>query len=296
MVTMPIDDDRSVRLTSLAAEYELTPDGPWSGVLGAGWAVQRRAGEGTEDGLNLLAGARRNLGPATLVRGSVARQVRFPTLRDLYSLDRGNPELTAERTLSYELGLEHDFDAGRSHLELVLFRIYAHDFIQGLPGEPLSNTEEVRRQGVELSGRHRLGTQAHGSWSYTYLDASNRSAGADVATIQNQPRHKAGLSLDWDTPFGLRLRGDVLYVAGNFALSRTRPTRTLELDGYTVLGLSLSQALRGDRLRLVARVANLLDESYAESIGFPGPGRTVLLGLELRTGAHQVPAAGHLAP
>ena len=99
---------------------------------------------------------------------------------------------------------------------------------------------------------------------------------------QNRPEHKLALAAEHDTRFGLRLRGEVLAVADSYALSRTLPTRAVELGDYAIVGLRLSQSLRGDRLRLTARVDNLLDEAYFDGIGFPGPGRTVFLGLELR--------------
>jgi iron complex outermembrane receptor protein len=291
-VRTPIEEDRSVRVASLAAEYEWGGAGPWSAVLGGGYAVQSREGRSDEEGAHALLGGRRTLGSAWAVRGSVARKIRFPTLRDLYGAGRSNPDLEAETTRQYELGLEHFFGGGggggedgpRSHrVELVLFRIDADDFIQGLPGEPLANTEDTRRQGVELSGSHRVDRNGPGhrlDWSYTYLDAENRSPGADVPTIQNQPRHKAALAATLKLPFALEGRGDVLYVADSYALTRTRPTRRQELGDYTVLGLGLSRPI-GHHLRLRAQVDNALDESYFESIGFPGPGRTWWLRLEL---------------
>ena len=90
--------------------------------------------------------------------------------------------------------------------------------------------------------------------------------------------------VEHDTSFGLRLRGDLLVVADSYALSRSRPTRAMELGDYAVLGLRLSQSLLADRLRVIGRISNLLDEDYVESIGFPAPGRTLFVGLELRSG------------
>ncbi len=38
----PFEEDRSARIASLAAEVELAPDGPFSAVLGVGYAAQSR--------------------------------------------------------------------------------------------------------------------------------------------------------------------------------------------------------------------------------------------------------------
>lgn len=59
----------------------------------------------------------------------------------------------------------------------------------------------------------------------------------------------------------------------------------MKLGDYAVANLMLSQSLAADRLRLTARLASLFDEDYADSIGFPAPGRTLLVALELRAPA-----------
>ena len=276
-----------MRTTSLALEYEWTPEGRFAAVAGAGYASHDREGAVTEDDVNFLLGASYSLGAATTLRGSVAHQIRFPTLRDLYGVDRGNPELSPERTLNYEVALEHEIGTGALLLELVLFRIDADDFLQRTPNDVLRNTEETRFQGVELRGRHRFERDTRLSWSYTYLDAENRSPEAEITKTQNRPEHKIALAIDHEAAYGLRLRGDVLYAANSYALSRATPVRAMELGDYAVVGLGLSRALRSGRpggLRVFGRVTNLFDTDYAESIGFPGVGRTALVGFELRTG------------
>ena len=277
---VPISDDKSVRVSSMAIEYELTPSGSFAAVIGAGYSAQRREGVATDDGFSFLLGGTYALDPQISLRGSVARKIRFPTLRDLYAADRGNPELDAERTLHYEMAMERESKTGDLHLELALFRIEADDFIRGIPGGILRNFQNTRFQGIELEGRHRLVRDARLNWSYTYLDAENRSPDADLKTLQNQPEHKVVLTIEHDLSTGMTLRGDALYVADNFALSRTRPTRAMELGDYGVLDLSLSQPLPANSLRLIGRLTNLLDEDYEESIGFPSPGRALLLGIE----------------
>jgi outer membrane cobalamin receptor len=277
----PIRHDRSVSISSIAAEYELTPKGSFAAVVGAGYATQRREGVATDDGLSLLLGATYALGTRSSLRGTVARKIRFPTLRDLYAADRGNPELDAERTLDYEVAIERENRTEDLHLELVVFGIEADDFIRGLPGGILSNLQKTRFRGIEVAARHRLPGETRLHWSYTRLDAENRSSDADVETLQNQPEHKVAVTVERELSTGLRLRGSALYVADNFALSRTRPTRVMELGDYGVLDLSFSQPLSADRLRLTGRLTNLLDEDYSESIGFPSPGRTLFVGIEL---------------
>lgn len=284
VLSTPIDEDRSSDLASIALEAEWTPDSPFSAVVGLGYTSQGREGTASDDAdWNVLLGGAYAFDTQTQLTGSVARKVRFPNLRDLFAADRGNPDLQAERTLHSELALEHR--SGDSTYRAALFRIDADDFIQGTPGDILRNTEEARFQGVELEGQHRVGKRLFGSWSYTLLDAENQSPNADVSTIQGRPEHRVVLTADYALPSGLNLRGEALFVGDNAALSRTRPTREMALDDYTVLDLIVSKTLLGDRLRLIGHLSNLLDEDYVESVGFPAPGRTLLFGVELRPGS-----------
>ncbi|MEO1085946.1 MAG: TonB-dependent receptor, partial [Acidobacteriota bacterium] len=271
-------DDFTADVASVALEHEIVLDGPWNAVVGLGFAAQERPGADRETGVHWLVGATRSLGEGSLIRGSVSRQIRFPTLRDLFDTERGNPDLRTERVLHYEIAGETSL-GDRTRLELALFRSDAEDFVQGVPGGRLANIEQVRRQGLELTVRHRQGgLRLVGS--YTWLDDEDRSPDAEIETIQNQPEHSASLSVDYAAHDRLDLRADLRLVADRFALSRTRPTRSQELEDYAVLGVRAAWELR-DGLRLVGRVENVLDEDYEESIAFPGPGRTVLLGLEL---------------
>lgn len=275
-----IDDERSVEQSSLAIEYELSPGGPWSAVVGAGYAAQGR--EGSSDGdFSFLLGGSYALGPGLALRGSVARRIRFPTLRDLYGADRGNPELEAERTRDYEIAVERQIGAGAERLELAFFRIEADDFIERVPNDVLRNAQATRFRGAELSGGHRITAGGLLRWSYTYLDSKNLSAAGGSDKTQNRPEHKVSLVAEHITGGGWRLRGDVLFVADSYALSRSRPAQAMELGDYTVAGASVTYLLPRDRVRVIGRVTNLLDKSYQESIGFPAPGREIFLALEL---------------
>lgn len=277
-----LGDERAVDQSSLAIEYEHAPRGPWSTVLGVGWAAQRREENGTDDDVSFLLGGSRALGPSLALRASVARRIRFPTLRDLYAADRGNSELAPEQTLDFELSFERSLGAGDQSLELTLFRIEADDFIERVPNDVLRNIQQSRFQGIELSGRHLLGRRGRLSWSYTYLESVNLSASGGTEKTQNRPEHKVALVAEHAPGRGLlRLRGEVLVVADSYALSRGRPARAMELGDYALVGGVVSYPLAGERLRLVGRVRNLLDTDSRESIGFPAPGREVFLGLEL---------------
>jgi outer membrane receptor protein involved in Fe transport len=250
-------------------------------VAGVGYSRQSRDAAGSDDGVSYLLGADYRFGAATTLRGSAARKLRYPTLRDLYAVDRGNPDLSAETTQTYDLALEHRFGAAGLTVEGVLFRIDADDFIERIPGGITQNFEEYRFTGVELSASYRGLERLALAASYTYMDSENRSSGAGTTTLQNRPEHKFAVRVDYDPTPTIRLGGNYLYAADSYTLSRTTPTTTQEVGDYGVLDLDASIELMQGRLRGYARIRNALDEDYAESFGFPQPGRTYLLGAEL---------------
>ena len=251
-------------------------------VAGVGYSRQSRDAGRSDDGISYLLGADYRVGEATTLRGSAARKLRYPTLRDLYAAGRGNPDLEAETTQSYDLALEHRFDVTGLTAEGVLFRIDANDFIERVGGGITQNYEEYRFQGVELSagysGVERLAMAA----SYTYMDAENRSGGVDTKTLQNRPEQKFSVRVDYELTPEVRLGGHYLYVADSYTLSRTTPTTTRELGDYGVLDLDASIEMMQGRMRAYARIRNALDEDYEESFGFPQPGRAYVLGAEFR--------------
>jgi outer membrane cobalamin receptor len=277
-----LDEDREVSLYSVAGEWEKTFSHKLSGVAGASWNQQGRDDAGDADEWAWLVGARYSLTDNTRLRGSYARQIRFPTLRDLYETGRGNPELEPEKTNNFELALQHDLLDGRSTVEFLLYRVDAKDFIErGLSGVA-ENFEELRFQGVELNGTYTSGENLRLRMAYTYLDSENRGENAETNAVQNRPEHKLSLRADYDFATGTRFYGAYMYVADALALSRSAPVETTEVGDYNVFDLGVSQSLFNDRVRLIGRVENLFDENYQESFGFPQPGRRFYIGAEFR--------------
>ena len=250
-------------------------------VAGLGYSKQDRSDGPGEDGTSWLLGAHYAWGEATTLRASASRQVRYPTLRDLYAVDRGNPALTPETTDTYELAWRQDLAAG-PQFEAVLFHIDADDFIERpLTGGLVQNFEAYQFQGVEVTLASRAAGPFDWSVGYTWTDSENQSSGADIETLQNRPEHKFALRADYEFAGGWRVGGTWLYVADSYTLSRTTPTTAQELGDYNVLDLDVSFEFGGNA-RVYARIENALDELYEESFGFPQDGRTLVLGAEVK--------------
>jgi len=251
-------------------------------VTGAGYSRQSRDSGSSEGGVQYLLGADYQIGEQTTLRASTARKLRYPTLRDLYAADRGNPDLKAETTYTYDLALHHQFGTAGPGVELTVFRIDADDFIERAPDGSTRNFEQYRFSGVELSARYVALERLELAAGYTYMKSKNLSTGADIDTLQNRPEHKISLRADYALTPALRIGGNYIYAANSYALSRNTPTTALEIGDYGVLDLDASFDMLQGRLRAYARVRNALDENYEESFGFPQPGRAWVLGAEYR--------------
>ena len=279
------DEHHDVQVFSAAAEQELKLAPRVSGVLGAGYAEQRREGV-IDDDYTYLAGVRVDVTDTTAVRGSLARKIRFPTLRDLFARDGGNPDLQTEVSQNYEIGLEQALPEIRGAFSVALFHIDAENFIERENGI-FSNISALRFRGVETTAVYRGIDNLELSGSYSYLDASNETPDAQTSRLQNRPAHKLTASLNYKFDGGLSVNADYLYIAGSYALSGggdggSGVVAALELDSYQVVNVGLKQDVLGTAAQLFGRVENLFDENYAETFGFPQPGRTFYAGMRAK--------------
>ena len=207
--------EEEVLSASVEQELKLTPD--LSAVVGAGAAQQLRAGISSSDYTYLL-GTRYSLSSTTALRASVARKIRFPTLRDLYSVDGGNPGLKTEVTQNYEAAVEHQIPALQVALSVGLYRVEAENFIERQDGV-FSNVSLLQLEGVEATAKYSGIPGLELSTGYTFLHSENLTPGAPVRDLQYRPEHKLTLSASYKFEGGLSVHADYLWVAGSKAIS-----------------------------------------------------------------------------
>lgn len=278
---------------SAAAEYEVKLTQQLSAVVGAGWAEQRRETTSDSD-YTYLAGLRFAMTEDTVLRGNVARKIRFPTLRNLYGTGEGNENLETEVTQNYEVGLDQRLPFIDGLFSITLFRIDAEDFIRKpnttvcdgvdfVDFDPFCNEDKLRFQGVEANLAFSPFSGLNMQLGYTYLDARNLAPSVPNGSdkLDNNPEHKVMAAASYAFDTGTTFLVDYQYVAGSYAVSRDL-IETLELDDYHLLNLGLTQDLPGEAFQLYGRVENVLDEDYESSFGFPEPGRVFFMGLRAK--------------
>jgi vitamin B12 transporter len=182
----------------------------------------------------------------TSVRGGIGSSFRAPSFLDLFgsSFGAGNPNLDAESSLGWDLGIGQEI--GAHHLlEVTWFDNRISDQIQSNPTPPVNLSGDTSTNGLEVGIR--------GSWlenalnyrlAWTYLHES----------LSDQPRNAVTTSIDWAPA------DKVLVGIGATGLS-DHSWGGDPLDGYIVTRLYGSYQLT-EAVKLHARVENALNEDY----------------------------------
>lgn len=215
--------------------------------------------------------------------------------------------LQPSKTRSSEVGLKLE-PTPQSHAELALFRADSrHELAvaSNLGGRTTyQNIDRSRRQGFEASYNARFASRWHFNLAYTWLDATFTSpfltcvsygcATPDTPVkagtrIPGVPRSNAYAALHYGADRGWQFDIDSRYMDA----VPTNDLNTVQAPSYALLGLGAGYIaqLGSWRAHLFARINNALDRRYVGSVIVneghgryfePGPGRTFLLGVDLR--------------
>jgi iron complex outermembrane receptor protein len=205
----------------------------------------------------------------------------------------GDPRLSPERTLTFDIGIEQSALSNRALLEATYFRtrldeIIVFDFSGAIDpatdpfgrfGGYLSADGGVT-QGLELALRLAPRRGLNLETSYTYTDADPpRGVSPDQQQAFAIPRHQFALVAMKSFGSRVSLSFDMLatssYLAPVFDLS-TFASRVYRFDGYVKADLVAAYRFPIG-LRLFGKIENLFDETIDAS-GFRTPGRYALAG------------------
>lgn len=199
-------------------------------------------------------------------------------LPSLYALGHplvGNPELSPERSRSYEIELAQELGAAR--WSATWFDSEFRDAIDFDAGPPprLVNRNRVRSRGVEVAGRLRAGTQWSFDASVTY--ARSRITATD-SELRNRPDWSTAMAMHW-TPFdSFTLSAVATHVGSSFDSSIA--TGDVRLSGYNRVDVDATWAL-SSRFEIYVSIDNLTDEQYQQFVGFEERGILPLAGVRL---------------
>ena len=218
----------------------------------------------------------------TRLRGSAGSGFRAPTFNDLFFPNFGNPNLVPERSQTWDVGFDQSLWGNRIRLKATYFHTNFTNAITCcvvLPTAPFGgpvNAGSARSRGVEAALDVDVLPSLVANFVYTYTDTDNFSTGRPLARI---PLNSGSAGLTWEPVRGLSVFVQVyavsrqfdsygdLYNSGHTRVDAGGTYRLLNRHGWL------------QRLELVARAQNILNESYAEVRGFPALGANFLIGL-----------------
>lgn len=275
------DNSYKYWLYSASLQYDIKLFDSLGVVLGYGHYWQNKDSGDNENKGSYMAGVYYDIIKGSRIRGAFAKKIRFPSLRQLYSVGEGNPDLVPETSYNYELGFEQALPLNSrvaitgflSDVDNYIEKPYNDDYFQ--------NYDKYRFQGVEVTAETRFIEPLMLRLGYTFMDTEDKSPGSQKDELQYRPRHKLTLEGKYTFYFGFSIYANVIYNADQVYYSRSEPFEKAELPNYAVANLKLNQSLFNGLLDLYVGADNLFDKDYEESYGFPGAGRVIYGGAQI---------------
>ncbi|HOW86492.1 MAG TPA: TonB-dependent receptor [Candidatus Aminicenantes bacterium] len=208
---------------------------------------------------------------------SFARKSRFPSMRSLYSLSSGNPDLLAESGTSFEFAATWN---GPVYLTGSVFFNRFRNFIDSVMidgARRYFNVGKAHIYGFEIQAQKNL-SWLQATVNYTYLDPQNDT---DDRPLDAQSKNNLNFDVSFLPAKGLR--------AGLYGLlgskswwwnTRTTPATMLVIPSYFNLDAVVSYDL-GGRYELFLKLGNIFDHYFYTEPGFPWRGRYLEIGVNL---------------
>jgi vitamin B12 transporter len=201
------------------------------------------------------------------IRAGGGSAFRAPTVGELYYPFFGNPNLSPERSVSWEAGAEA-YVARGGRVEVTYFWNDLKDLIvYDFASSQTENVGSARTQGVEVGYRQQVLEPLAIQATYTYLDAVDLS---NDTPLLRRPKNRAALTVLWQplSPLSIEARGT--WVGSRPDVDPVTFLNVVD-PSYFRLDLFASWAL-SKSVSPYVRVNNVLDEQYDEAAGYPAAG------------------------
>jgi len=243
---------------------------------------------GNDSAFNGQASLQWQYGESGQLSGSISSRSRFPTNFERYSTRFGtavpNPDLKTERATNYEVAWQRGHgDTGR--LSAAVFFSDVTDMIQTVivASQPaqLTQTQNVgdgEYYGVELAADGKLGASWRLGGNYTYLHREIVDPLRPSLQAVGTPTHQGLLFATWSPGETVSVTPSLEFASDRWSdLNDTTFRRT---GKYTLVNLQL-QYRATEKLSFAAGGRNLFDDNYQLAVGFPEPGRTLYVKMQL---------------
>lgn len=229
-------------------------------------------------------------GGDTVVRGSYGEGFKAPALFQLFS-DFGNPDLDAETSESWDIGVTRGFLDGRAEIGVTYFEregtneiVFVGCFENPLPAcnDPANprpfgtydNIARARADGWELGLALRPVDGFDLAINYTIIDAFDEVTGNRLPRRADETFSVVG---DYRMANGFGIGATVLVVGDSF----DNAANTVPLEGYVVADIRVSYGIT-ESLELFGRIENVTDAQYETIFLYGQLGRGVFGGVRYR--------------
>jgi len=291
-------NDYASETFSFSLEDEIRPVEQLSLVAGVGYNLVRKlkaagaaTGPGDDiDSVDFQAGLFYTPWNFLETHASIARKTTFPTMRQLYDLQYGDPNLSDQRAMLYEIGVDVNYKPHYPYGSLALFRSDVDNLIgkKELPGDTFvyENIDEAVLQGLELALSWVPVDPLMLGCTYTYLDTEDKRDDRALKDLDFRPNHLFSVQARYQASFGLTLNTRYLYTSSlKYEEEGIAPAQNImTLPDRGVWDIHLGQRFPFRRVpewfvELFLDVNNVLDEYYEEDPGRAAPGRIVWAGI-----------------
>lgn len=214
----------------------------------------------------------------TKLHGSVGTGFKAPSLVQLYS-SYGNPDLQAEDSVGWDIGIDQDIIKDKASVSLTYFRNTFDNLITFDPANYLlANIDSANTQGLEVGTDITPVEDLSVRVAYTYTDTENDLTGE---SLLRRPRNKAAVTAVYSPTKRLRaqVQWRVYSSRGDYDYNAYPPSR-VTLAGYGIVDIALSYQL-SSQFEIISRVDNLFDQSYEEVFGYGTMGTTAFGGIKV---------------
>ena len=235
-----------------------------------------------------------------VLKASVARNYRYPSMDDLYFKPGGNPDLRPEQGFSYDGGLEGGVERNSVSLKFnaSAFDSYINDWILWTPNakgywQP-SNLKKVHNYGTEMTATAEVKMKREWSLAltgnYAFTPSINKSEqlADDDASYGKQlvyvPRHSSNVSarLSWK---GFALQYQWTFYSERFTTTSNEVAYiTGRLRPYYMSNVSLEKLFQWKKVHFSVKgiVNNLFGSEYVTVLSRPMPGRNFEIFIEIK--------------
>ncbi|HEV2720815.1 MAG TPA: TonB-dependent receptor [Thermoanaerobaculia bacterium] len=207
-------------------------------------------------------------------RAAYGEGFRAPSIGELYYPFSGNVNLKAERSRSFEAGL--DTGLGRDTLlSLTAFWSRYRNLINFDNATfAFANIGRARSDGLELGVDEQLPSSFYSHLAYTFLHRDEDEATGE--RLPRRPKHSGALTFGWRDR-GMDANLSIVRSGARADILPVVPFSRVTNGAYTTVDANVQ--IHAGRLTPFVKLENLRGARYEEVLGYPSPGRRAILGL-----------------